>query len=91
VNLRAGRFDQAAADARRELELERKATGDDGDYSGVGRAYLMLGRALDGEGKTEEARAAFEAALEQLEPSLGTDHPKTREARDHAVVRVSGR
>ena len=51
----------------------------------------MLGRALEGEGKTEEARAAFEAALEQLEPSIGADHPLTREARDRAVVRVSGR
>jgi tetratricopeptide (TPR) repeat protein len=84
VNLRAGRFEQAAADARRELELERKAAGDDGSYSGVGRAYLMLGRALACEQRTEEARAAFASALRQLEPSVGADHPLTREARRNA-------
>ena len=45
----------------------------------------MLGRALAGEGRTEEARAAFAAALAQLEPTLGADHPKTREAREAAT------
>ena len=91
VNQRARRFEAAESDARRALVMEQKATGGAGFYSGVGRAYLMLARALAGEGRTEEARAAYETALEQLEPSLGADHPKTREARDRAVVRVSGR
>jgi eukaryotic-like serine/threonine-protein kinase len=85
VNLRARRFERAGEDARRALELERKATGDDGTYSGVGRAYLMLGRALDGQGKREEARSAFESALRQLESSLGSEHPMTLEARRGAA------
>jgi eukaryotic-like serine/threonine-protein kinase len=91
LNHRARRFEAAESDSRRALEMEKKATGGEGTYSGVGRAYLMLGRALAGEGRAEEARAAFASALEQLEPTLGADHPKTREARERAAVRVSGR
>ena len=47
----------------------------------TGRVYLALGRALQAQGKTEEARAAFHSAAEHLEHSVGTDHPDTREAR----------
>ena len=86
VNLKAGRFPEAEADARKQLELERRATGSGGSFSGVGRAYLALGRALAEESRSEEARAAFGSALQNLEPTLGPEHPKTREARRGASV-----
>jgi tetratricopeptide (TPR) repeat protein len=89
VNLRAGRFAEAEADARRALEMERKATADDaGLYSGIGRAYLMLGRALAGQGRPE-ARDAFASALRHLEPSVGAEHPMTREAQQQTTWLVS--
>jgi len=52
-----------------------------------GRAHLALGRALQVQGRSGEARAAFASALEHLEPSLGADHPQTREARRLAETR----
>ena len=85
VDIRAGRFPQAEADARRALAMERKATADEqGSYSGIGRAYVVLGRALAGEGRPE-ARDAFTEALRHLEPALGADHPMTVEARKGAA------
>jgi len=81
IELKAQRSDQAAADARRVLEMLQAAT-QPGTFSVyTGRAYLALGRALQAQGKTEEARAAFHSAAEHLEHSVGTDHPDTREAR----------
>jgi eukaryotic-like serine/threonine-protein kinase len=84
VNLVAGRFTETEEDARRALAMEEKATQPGEFYSGVGRAYLMLGRALRAQGRPDEARVAFASALRHLEPSLGEDHPKTREARSAA-------
>jgi eukaryotic-like serine/threonine-protein kinase len=81
VNLAAGRLEEAAADARRALELEEKATGPKGLYSGVGRAHLMLAKALRAQGRIVESQRAATLGLEHLEVSLGTEHPKTREAR----------
>ena len=51
----------------------------------VGRAYLALGSARRAQGELDAARGSFAASLEQLEPSLGTDHPDTREARQRAA------
>ena len=85
VNLKAGRPDQASEDARRALAMEEKATEPGGSYSGLGRAHLMLARALRAQGNLEESRAAAASALDHLQPSLGADHPKTREARELAA------
>jgi eukaryotic-like serine/threonine-protein kinase len=86
VNLEAGRLETAENDARRALAMEESATEPGELYSGVGRAYLVLGRALKARGRADESRAAFASALRHLEPSLGEDHPMTREARLSAAA-----
>jgi hypothetical protein len=54
---------------------------DSGAFSmNVGRSYLALGRALQAEGKPDEADAAFRSAAEHLEKTLGPDHPESRAA-----------
>ncbi|MEA2264252.1 MAG: hypothetical protein QOJ51_7077, partial [Acidobacteriaceae bacterium] len=50
----------------------------------LGRAYLAVGRALQALSKLEEARGAFRSAAEQLEGTLGVDHPDTILARQLA-------
>jgi hypothetical protein len=52
----------------------------------LGRAYLALARALDAQGKRDEARAAGRSATEQLQNALGPDHPDTRSARQLASL-----
>ena len=46
----------------------------------TGRASLNLGRALQAQGKSDEARAAFRSAVENLQSTLGPEHPDTRGA-----------
>jgi len=46
--------------------------------SDIGSASLARGRALLGQGKRMEARAALSSAVEHLTPTLGADHPYTR-------------
>jgi len=50
----------------------------------VGRAYLNLGRALQAQGKSQDARAAFRSAAQNLERALGPDHPDARTASQFA-------
>jgi hypothetical protein len=47
---------------------------------------LARGRALQALNRLEEARAAFRSAAEQLETTLGTDHPDTKIARQLAEL-----
>jgi tetratricopeptide (TPR) repeat protein len=76
----AGQVDRALADAEAALRLELNGL-QPGDYSNVtGSCYLALGRALQQQGRIEDARAAFTSALEHLRPSVGEDHPLTRSA-----------
>ena len=76
----AGRPDRAVADAETALQLELKGL-QPGDFSNVtGACYLALGRALQQQNRTAEARAAFASAVEHLRPSVGDDHPFTRSA-----------
>jgi hypothetical protein len=49
--------------------------------SNTGRAYLCLARALDSQGKHDEAKAAFRSAAEHLQNTLGADNPDTANAR----------
>ena len=81
IELDAGEADEAAADATRALGLAQ-ASVELGDYSEhVGRAYLALGRALQMQGKNDQAQAAFLSATKHLENAVGPDHPDTRTAR----------
>jgi len=79
------RTDEAAADAARAVSLLQAAAQPGTSSSNLGRAYLALGRALQAESKLDEARAGFRSAAEQLQSTLGPDHPDSRSARQFAA------
>lgn len=80
VELASGRPDRASADAERALTLLKSASSSDEYSSVIGGAYLILGRAMQAQGKRDEANAAFRSAAEHLQNTLGADHPETRSA-----------
>jgi tetratricopeptide (TPR) repeat protein len=84
AELASGKSEQAAEDAGRALELLQSTTATGKSSSNLGRAYLAVGRALQALSKLEEARGAFRSAAEQLEGTLGVDHPDTILARQLA-------
>jgi eukaryotic-like serine/threonine-protein kinase len=84
VELEAQSPDHAAADAARAVSLLQAAVKQGEVSSKLGDAYLALGRALQAQGKSEEARAAFRSALDNLQSTVGPDHPDTRSARQFA-------
>ena len=89
VELRLGRPEQAEADAARGLSI-LQASAQLGTFSsGLGRTYLSLGKALQAEGKTEEAHTAFHSAAENLQDALGPDHPDTHSALQLAQTNLS--
>jgi serine/threonine-protein kinase len=79
--LALGKRDQAAADAGKAVGLLQSSTAAPASSSNLGRAYLAQGRALQALSRPEEARASFRSAAEQLEATLGSDHPDTQIAR----------
>ncbi len=84
IELQLGHRDEAAADAAQALS-QLQADAEPGTFSSyLGRAYLALARALDAQGKRDEAGAAARSAAEQLQNALGPDHPDTRSARQLA-------
>ncbi len=85
IELQLARADEATTDAARGLKLLQAAAQPGTFSSSLGRAYLTVGRALQAQGKREEARAAFASAAEQLQNALGPDHPDTRSARQLAA------
>ncbi|HKS38007.1 MAG TPA: serine/threonine-protein kinase [Verrucomicrobiae bacterium] len=84
AHMGALRYDAARADAARSLALNQEATGSEMLSSWSGLAYLTMGRALNAQGKPKEARLAYASALEHLGPTLGPDHPESREAAEKA-------
>jgi tetratricopeptide (TPR) repeat protein len=80
IERQLGRADDAARDAARALDLLQKSAEPGTFSSDLGRAYYTLGRALQDQGKSEQARAAFHSAAENLKNTLGPDHPDTRSA-----------
>jgi eukaryotic-like serine/threonine-protein kinase len=80
VELELQRTDRAASDACRALKLLQGRTESGSLSSTMGRAYLAIGRVLQEQGKTEEARRAFHSAEENLRETLGAGHPDTRSA-----------
>lgn len=81
LELEAGKPEAAAADAFRAVGLLEAVTppGMFSCYSG--RAYLAMGRALQAQGKLEDARDAFRSATLHFEKTLGPEHPESRAAR----------
>jgi serine/threonine-protein kinase len=86
LELDLGRDADAKSDAKRAVELSRHAIPDGTASSIAGRACLALGRALLALHETVPAHEAFVAAAEQLQSTLGVDHPQTRFAQAQALV-----
>jgi serine/threonine protein kinase len=80
IDLLLGRADEAATDAARALDVLKKFEEPGTFSSDLGHAYCALGRALQAQGKSTEARVAFHSAAENLQGALGSNHPDTRSA-----------
>jgi eukaryotic-like serine/threonine-protein kinase len=91
VEIAGGRSDAAVADANRALNMLLAAAQPGAFSSVLGRAYLTLGRALQGQGKPDQARTAFRSAAEQLQSAVGPDHPDTRAAVELSQTGLSAR
>jgi eukaryotic-like serine/threonine-protein kinase len=91
VELAAERPAQARDDAQQALKLLQAASAPGAFSSIAGRAYLNLGRALQSQGKRDEAEAAFRSAAENLQNTLGPEHPDTRSARQMAEFETQPR
>ncbi len=79
VRMQLQQFEEARADSAQAVALAQKTAGPDVLTSSIGRAYLALARALKAQGKLDEARAAYAAAVKHLESSLGKEHAETIE------------
>jgi eukaryotic-like serine/threonine-protein kinase len=80
VELAAGDLSNAETDATRAIALLKTDLESGESSSHLGYAYVALGRALQARSKAPEARAAFQAAADNLEATVGTDHPDFQEA-----------
>jgi tetratricopeptide (TPR) repeat protein len=77
----AGRYAEAAADARLALDQLDDIIPRDLLTTFRGDAYLALGHALMGQRRVVEGEAALREALRQLESALGPDHARVRGVR----------
>lgn len=78
-------FAPAENDARQALQLLLQQSRP-GEFSqSTGQAYLTLARCLTAQGRQDEGRAVARQAADQLEKSVGADHPDTRTARELAA------
>lgn len=84
LEVAAKRPEKAIADAGRAISLLQTSLGPDALSAHIGRSYFQMGRALEAQGKREEARAAFGKAAQHLEQTLGREHAETRAARQLA-------
>lgn len=80
--LREGRAREAVADAEQAFALAREFVGATTPSYTLGRAQLLLGQTLSGEGRAAEARSALSLAVHHLEGSVGTAHHGARTARE---------
>ena len=85
VKLDLHRPGEAATDAARALNLLQDAAHPGMVSSSLGAAHLALARAARAAGKPEEARTALNSATEQLNISVGPEHPDSRLARQLAA------
>ena len=85
IELDVAQPSQAAADAQRALSLLKAKSAPGALSSIMGQAWLNTGRSLRAQQKHQEAGAAFRAAVENLQSTVGSDHPDTRSARRLAL------
>jgi len=84
IELQLGHPGRAETDALQALRLLQAAAQPGTFSSFTGHTYLSLGRALQAEGKRDEAQAAFRSAAQHLQQTLGSDHADTLAARQLA-------
>jgi tetratricopeptide (TPR) repeat protein len=80
LELQLGQAKPATVDALRGLDMLLKDAPPGSFSSRIGRAYSAVARALDAEGKHQEAKIAARSAAEHFRIALGPDHPDTRAA-----------
>jgi tetratricopeptide (TPR) repeat protein len=81
IELDSGLKEQAFADAQKSITMLRNTMQSETRAVTFGRAYLALGKAQVALGRTKDARLSFQFALENLQATLGADHPLTLSAR----------
>ena len=81
VELDLGHSADASSDAARAVALLQKTAASGTHSSILGRAYFALGRALEAQHQSGEARSAFRSAAEHFTATLGPTHPDTLAAR----------
>lgn len=77
IDLSLGHADQAKVDADRALTALKPDNDPDVVSSKLGQAYLAQARALDAEGKSQQAHTVATLAFDQLQKSVGPDSPDT--------------
>jgi serine/threonine-protein kinase len=85
IERQLGQVDRAVSDAEQGLTLALAHVAPGSLSALVGRAQLARGRALEAKGKPAEAAADYEAAVRQLETTVGPDRPETQAARQLAA------
>ncbi len=80
IALAQGHIPQARMQAEQALAMARKAQGDLPQSFLTGRAWLVLARCEHANGAQAAASEAIRRAGEQLRPTLGAQHPVTRDA-----------
>ncbi|HEY2468863.1 MAG TPA: serine/threonine-protein kinase [Terracidiphilus sp.] len=90
VELAAGSAKQAEADALHALQLLNAQSESGMHSSNIGRAYLVLAQSLKAESKWNESKNAFQSAFENLQDTLGPEHPQSRAARGNPESVMSG-
>jgi eukaryotic-like serine/threonine-protein kinase len=90
LELEMRRVAEAREDAAQAAELVKRTFTTDSPSSYAGSAYLALGRALLAADETAAGHDALAAAVEQLRPTLGPDHPQTQLADTLAALSAGG-
>jgi serine/threonine-protein kinase len=80
--LALGHHDEARSDAREALAIAQRLQSGKPHSDHAGQAWLALGRIERASGRTAEARAAFEQAVQHLQATTGTSSPVTSRARE---------
>jgi tetratricopeptide (TPR) repeat protein/tRNA A-37 threonylcarbamoyl transferase component Bud32 len=80
VEVELGHSTEAVNDATLALNQLLQAVPEGTFSSRVGRAYFVLARALQAQGRQEDARNAARSAVAQYRNTLGPDHEDTRSA-----------
>jgi eukaryotic-like serine/threonine-protein kinase len=84
VNLNEGKLDSAEDDARRALSAAQEAQGGVLFSSRTGQAWFALGRVYAEQGKSDQAREPFAAAVMNLSNTVDPEHPMLIRARELA-------